>query len=114
MSCSPTTWTGASDTMFGETMRDPVTTIVSAEAGSTSWRSWAAVSATFSCWAGVWSVGAAWTFGSCEGAGAGEVAWAKAGPETATPAYSVVARSDPLKFVIVASPYKAAPSSWCE
>ena len=29
MSCSPTTWTGASEVMFGETMREPVTTIVS-------------------------------------------------------------------------------------
>ena len=30
MSCSPTTCTGASEVMFGDTMREPVTTIVSA------------------------------------------------------------------------------------
>ena len=39
MSCSPTTCTGASEVMFGDTMREPVTTIVSGAPFCVSWRS---------------------------------------------------------------------------
>ena len=91
MSCSPTTCTGASEVMFGDTMREPVTTIVSAAPFCVSWRSCPGVSAAFSCCAGVWSVGAALSSGwACGFAGGGLfVACAKAGLANATPESSV-------------------------
>jgi hypothetical protein len=49
ISGSPTTWTGASEVMFGEAMREPVTTMVSGAPASVSCLPCAAVSAGFSC-----------------------------------------------------------------